>query len=324
LKHVFKLNFWKFVFNYLILIKGGSLIQKLHRQRKRAKRLKRRERRRSTRMDRRKMLELKRQREAATLCKGGILTSGPSGVKRKDFEPLKKYVNRMIRCQGNSKRSTELLKESSMYEVYEKKNPLFHLTLDVYVNKVDNNNGEDGENTSTKPILSFNPPLPDYENSIINLILDFIKSINGWGCVNIDMLMPFEGHKSRDHRGHFKSQPQVTINSEKDLKVLESMNRVRVAMRKSNSVCMALVLYLQKYKEYFYFDQNAFLDNLKQSKLMSSKKNSKHGREKSDGEEDDEVEQGGGGEERATGHGEMEQFLLNLESDFERIDRCKK
>ena len=68
----------------------------------------------------RKQAELARQAAADTLCKGGVPTSGPSGMRREHFEPITEYVARMIRCQGHTRRSTELIQEKSKYEIYEK------------------------------------------------------------------------------------------------------------------------------------------------------------------------------------------------------------
>ena len=57
------------------------------------------------------------------------------------------------------------------------------------------------------------------------------------------MLMPFEGHKSRDHRGFFENRSSATISTE-DVVVSSMKDRLRVALRSSNSCLMALVLHL--------------------------------------------------------------------------------
>ena len=204
---------------------GGSLIQKLHRQRKKTKRLERRERRRSVRMETRRLMELERQAAAATLCQGGAPVKGRSGIQRQDFEQLVPYVVRMIRCQGHSRRNTALLEESSRYTIYEKREPLFCLTLNVVqvkqTSKKDRKErkerkegkkeerkkdkkkdkkkekkkkgGKEREKDDSNAILSFSPSLPSFETSLVGLIHGLIKSVNAWECVNIDMLMPFEG-----------------------------------------------------------------------------------------------------------------------------------
>ena len=248
---------------------GGSLVQKLHRQRKRAKRKARREKRRSIRMLDRKQAELARQAAADTLCKGGVPTSGPSGMRREHFEPITEYVARMIRCQGHTRRSTELIQEKSKYEIYEKTTPLFHVNLNVQVlasgaagAAVGNTSAKSSSSSShhgdavslNSAVLRFDPPLTMFEEEITKVIHDIVGSVNKWGCVNVDMLMPYEGHKSRDHRGQFQAKNRPTVHVSSDPKVQESVERVRVAMRRANSVLMALVLWLQKYSQFFHFD----------------------------------------------------------------------
>ena len=53
--------------------------------------------------------------------------------------------------------------------------------------------GKEREKDNNNAILSFFPSLPSFETSLVGLIHDLIKSVNAWECVNIDMLMPFEG-----------------------------------------------------------------------------------------------------------------------------------
>jgi hypothetical protein len=53
--------------------------------------------------------------------------------------------------------------------------------------------GKEREKDDSNAILSFSPSLPSFETSLVGLIHGLIKSVNAWECVNIDMLMPFEG-----------------------------------------------------------------------------------------------------------------------------------
>ena len=345
---------------------GGSLLQKLHRQRKKAKKQKRRQRRRSTRLLNRQAAELARQAAADTLCKGGVPTTGMSGIRREHFEPLTKYVARMIRCQGHSRRSTALLKEKSTYEIYEKSVPLFHVTLDVQgppppsaaaLKAATGNGGVIPAHLmlsaeENKPSLRFEPPLPSFELKLQKVMNDMIVSINEWKHMNVDMLMPFEGHKSRDHRGFFENRSSATISTE-DVVVSSMKERLRVALRSSNSCLMALVLHLQKYKKYFYFDPHQFNKWLQDEQKEAAKtrgvrrkryrknkqnKQNKQNKEKNlagcseneyqkkkEKEDDDAATEFEETEEKENTNlnEEMENFELDLISDFERVDRCE-
>jgi len=350
---------------------GGSLVQKLHRQRKRAKRKARREKRRSIRMLDRKQAELARQAAADTLCKGGVPTSGPSGMRREHFEPITEYVARMVRCQGHTRRSTELIQEKSKYEIYEKTTPLFHVNLNVQVlasgaagamgavgavgaagavkaagggtsAKSSSSSSHHGDAVlENSAVLRFDPPLTMFEEEITKVIHNIVGSVNKWGCVNVDMLMPYEGHKSRDHRGQFEAKKRPTVHVSSDPKVQESVERVRVAMRRANSVLMALVLWLQKYSQFFHFDQHTFGTNLMKAKEESKKKRREAKKRKhlmTFEDEEEDVNTVGGGEGGGGGGGgeaekksknstlsaELEEFAKNLNSDFERVDICEQ
>ena len=199
---------------------------------------------------------------------------------------------------------------ASAYEAHEHTRPLFKLTLSVAPRKsvakprdetpkkhkkhhqhhkkrhhkhrhssaesasLDTNDASHGSSTG---ILVFDPPLPEFPKTVLKCMRQMCDdSLSQWRVVNVDMFLPYDGSKTRDHRGTFYATNDTRkspLGSEDPL-FLAAAQRASSALRRSTASVMALVLVLQRYAEFFHFDSSNFSKGLKQINSGSGKRQS--------------------------------------------------
>ncbi len=327
---------------------ASSISNKLDRQRRKKRKAARRERRRSVRTLARKRAIEARKASEDNLCRGGV---PPLSMPRDMYATEVPYVERMLRAQGGvAGRSVEDLREISTFKVYEWMRPLFKVTLGVVrqasaggatlSSSSSSPGGGSGQSrrsrrrkqsrkrsmrsksesasaseyaTKEPPMLAFDPPLRDFDRIVRQCMSGCVFGACQWECVNIDMLLPYDGSKERDHRGCFFATTQQPINTD-DPEYKSYVARACKALRASSASVMALVLVLQRYKEFFAFDSAAFGRQIREEKAAKAGgSNSRPGSPLG-------LSGTGKGSRPKTGPGS---FQEEIASDFERIDRCK-
>ena len=344
----------------LLVVKrlGNTLSAKLARQRRKAKKAAQRQRRRSIRAIKRSEIEAQRQAAENSLCLGG---ASPLTLPKAIYQSQVPYVERMLTCQAirsgdmsSLSRTTSDIKMSSLYEAVEHKRPIFKLTLNATKRLV--NSGQrhshspkksgrkshgktqkkrqlthhpkhEGRHDASMPrassgILVFDPPLPDFTSAVLKIMQNMCDdSLSQWKAVNIDMLLPYDGSQSRDHRGTFfaRNETRKSPLESCDPSFISASKRASSAIRRSCACVMAFVLVLQRYAEFFHFDSSEFSKRIRKEKLQLQQEALGEQNMTSTDVHADGVTASVNRPRDGPGS-----FKLELASDFERIDRCQR